>query len=527
MKRFLLSSVLVLSFVVFLTAEIFSQWVPQTSGITTRLRNIRAVDDNIVWACGNSGVVLKTTDGGTTWVNMTPTNAGATNYTVDAFDATTAWVTGTIGGSADVSIWKTTDGGTTWVSQYNNPTGFGDALRMLNANEGVYYGDPDPYPSTNWEILTTTNGGTNWTRVPLANFPPADSVNGEYGAACSMDIFGNNVWFSAYSGVAGTQPRIYKSTNKGMNWTVSSFPQNQGSSGSNYVAFADANNGIVVCLDGTVASTTDGGATWTTSFVTGVAFRFATNVPGYGNTYVTVGSSGVSHFTSDNGATWNTLVTGTTNTLYHVDATSNYCWAVGNSGTILRLDGTVLPVELTSFTATSQNQQVTLNWATATEINNNGFEIQRSSANSEFVTVGFVKGAGTITTQQEYSYTDKNLQNGIYSYRLKQIDFNGAYEYSKSIEVEVRSLDNYSLEQNYPNPFNPSTKIGYVLSAKTNVKIVVMNAIGEQVAILVDQTQEQGYHQLDFNASNLPSGIYFYSLQTENYSETKKMLLMK
>jgi photosystem II stability/assembly factor-like uncharacterized protein len=526
MKRSFLSSVLVLSLMVFLASDIFSQWVAQTSGITTRLRYVYAVDDNIVWACGNSGVVLKTTDGGTTWENKTPTNAGSTNYTVVAFDATTAWVTGTVGGSADVSIWKTIDGGTTWTTQYNNPTGFGDALRMFDANNGVYYGDPDPYPSGNWEILTTSDGGTTWNRVPQANFPPADSTNGEYGAACSMDIVGDNVWFASYSGVAGTQPRVYKSIDKGYNWTVSSFPQAGGSSGSNYLAFADANNGIDVCLGGTVASTTDGGATWTTTNP-GYAFRFAANVPGFGTTYVTVGTSGISYYTRDNGATWLPLTTGTTQTLYTVTATSNYCWAAGNAGTIIKLEGSVLPVELTSFTAVSQNQQVTLNWATATEINNNGFEVQRSTENSEFITVGFVRGNGSSTIQHEYSFVDNNLQNGIYTYRLKQIDYNGQFEYSNSIEVEVLNLDSYVLNQNYPNPFNPSTKIAYVLKEKANVKILVMNALGEEIAVLVNQTQEQGYHQLDFNASNLPSGIYFYSLQTDNFSETKKMLLMK
>lgn len=187
----------------------------------------------------------------------------------------------------------------------------------------------------------------------------------------------------------------------------------------------------------------------------------------------------------------------------------------------------ILPVELTSFTATSQNQQVTLNWITASEINNNGFEIQRSVDNSNFVTVGFVKGSGTTTTRQEYSFIDKNLSNGIYSYRLKQIDFNGSFEFSNVVEVDVRSLDNYILEQNYPNPFNPTTNIGYILKEKTNVRVVVMNSIGEEIAVLVNQTQEQGYHQLEFNASNLPSGIYFYSLQAGNFNETKKMLLLK
>ena len=212
---------------------------------------------------------------------------------------------------------------------------------------------------------------------------------------------------------------------------------------------------------------------------------------------------------------------------YGVSIGADQATCLSNMDLCLAKYAQVVPVELTSFTAVSQNQQVTLNWATATEINNNGFEIQRSVANSEFVTVGFIKGVGTTTEQHEYSYTDRNLSNGIYAYRLKQIDFNGLYEYSNVIEVDVRSLDNYSLEQNYPNPFNPSTKISYILKEKTNVKVLVMNAIGEEIAVLVNQTQEQGYHQLDFNASKFPSGIYFYSLQTENYSETKKMILMK
>lgn len=187
----------------------------------------------------------------------------------------------------------------------------------------------------------------------------------------------------------------------------------------------------------------------------------------------------------------------------------------------------IVPVELTSFTALSQNRQVTLNWTTATELNNNGFEVQRSVANSDFVTVGFVKGYGTTSNSNQYTYVDKNLANGSFSYRLKQIDYNGLFEYSKAIEVDVRSLDNYSLEQNYPNPFNPTTKIGYVLNTKTNVKVVVMNSIGEEIAVLVNQLQEQGYHEIDFNATKLSSGIYFYSLQAGDFKQTKKMILIK
>ncbi len=524
MKRFLLSSILVLSFVVLSVSEIFSQWAPQTSGITTRLRYVHAVDDNIVWACGNSGVVLKTTDGGTTWAAMTPTDAGSTNYTVDAFDATTAWVTGTVGGTANVSIWKTTDGGTSWVSQYNNPTGFGDALRMFDANNGVYFGDPDPLPSQYWELLTTTNGGTNWNRVPAGNYPPADSAGEEVGTATSMEILGNTVWFAAYYNTPITTNNIYKSTNRGLNWTRSSFPAIAG--GSTFIAFADQNNGVVMCLDNTTGRTTDGGATWTTSSIASAAFRSVTHVPGT-DRYISVGSTGICYYSTDLGLTWQTEPTGTSQTLYNIDATASSAWAVGNAGTILKYTGPMLPVELTSFTAISQNRQVTLNWSTATEINNNGFEIQRSIENSEFITVGFVKGNGTITTPSEYSYLDKNLLDGSYSYRLKQIDYNGNYEYSDAVEVEVRSLDSYSLEQNYPNPFNPVTKIAYVLKEKANVKLLVMNALGEEIAVLANEVQELGFHELEFNAANLPSGIYFYSLQAGKFTETKKMMLMK
>ena len=211
-----------------------------------------------------------------------------------------------------------------------------------------------------------------------------------------------------------------------------------------------------------------------------------------------------------------------------VDNANNHIWIPDTySHRVLRYDVSPLPVELTSFTAVTQNQQVTLNWRTATELNNSGFEIQRSITNTEFVTVGFVKGVGTTTVQQDYSFSDKNLSNGKYSYRLKQIDFNGQFEYSNTIEVDVLSVDNYSLIQNYPNPFNPSTKIGYILKDRTNVKVVIMNSLGEEVAVLVNEIQEQGTHELDFNAANLSSGIYFYSLQTQQYSETKKMLLMK
>jgi hypothetical protein len=186
-----------------------------------------------------------------------------------------------------------------------------------------------------------------------------------------------------------------------------------------------------------------------------------------------------------------------------------------------------LPVELTAFTATSNGKEVLLNWSTATELNNYGFEIQRSSNEKDFFTMGFVKGFGTTTEQQSYSYADRSLSNGKQYYRLKQIDYGGSFEYSQVIEVEWRAFDTYLLEQNYPNPFNPLTTIGYGIKEKSNVKMIVVNAIGEEVAVLVNEEKESGYHNVEFNASTLPSGVYFYKLQAGEYTAVKKMILIK
>jgi predicted GH43/DUF377 family glycosyl hydrolase len=186
-----------------------------------------------------------------------------------------------------------------------------------------------------------------------------------------------------------------------------------------------------------------------------------------------------------------------------------------------------VPVEFISFTASSNGKEVILNWSTATEVNNYGFEVQRSTDHTDFFTVGFVNGFGTTTEQQNYSFTDKNLSNGKNYYRLKQVDYDGSFEYSNVIEVEWRVFDTYLLEQNYPNPFNPSTTIGYGIREKSNVKITVINSIGEEVATILNEEKESGYHTVEFNASEYPSGVYFYKITAGEYTAVKKMLLIK
>jgi hypothetical protein len=190
-------------------------------------------------------------------------------------------------------------------------------------------------------------------------------------------------------------------------------------------------------------------------------------------------------------------------------------------------DSTIIPVELLSFAATSNGREVILNWSTTTELNNQLFEVQRSFEGSDFASVGFVNGKGTTTERQNYTYKDEILADGKYYYRLKQIDYLGRYEYSDIIEMELRVFNSYLLEQNYPNPFNPLTTIGYGIKEKSNVQITVLNSIGEEVSILVNEQKEPGYHTVEFNAASLPSGVYFYQLKTQNFVETKKMLLIK
>jgi hypothetical protein len=188
----------------------------------------------------------------------------------------------------------------------------------------------------------------------------------------------------------------------------------------------------------------------------------------------------------------------------------------------------IIPVELTSFTANVNDLgQVVLNWETATEVNNQGFEIERRTETSEFRTVGFVEGYGTTTEPRSYIYTDVTAENGINYYRLKQVDFNGTYEYSDEVEVDVNGPLTFDLAQNYPNPFNPSTNIKYSVPEAGNIRLSVYNVVGEEVAVLAEGFSESGFFEVTFDASNLPSGIYISKLQSANSVQSIKMMLLK
>ncbi|MBK7629539.1 MAG: T9SS type A sorting domain-containing protein [Ignavibacteriales bacterium] len=188
----------------------------------------------------------------------------------------------------------------------------------------------------------------------------------------------------------------------------------------------------------------------------------------------------------------------------------------------------VLPVELTSFTAEPFCSTVSLNWQTATELNNQGFEIQRKLENSDWTTIGFRAGQGTTSEKTAYVFQDdiSEISAIKFYYRLKQIDFNGTIEFSDEITVLNEPRD-FKLYQNYPNPFNPSTTISYAIPITGLVKITIYNALGESIKKLVNETKEPGFYSINWNADNINSGVYFLKIETNNFISTKKMLFIK
>ncbi len=187
----------------------------------------------------------------------------------------------------------------------------------------------------------------------------------------------------------------------------------------------------------------------------------------------------------------------------------------------------MVPVELTSFTGIQNGSTVTLNWSTATELNNRGFDVERKADQAGWQSIGFVEGNGTSSNPHAYTFADDNLSAGSYSYRLKQVDNDGSSKYINLAESFTIQPGTYSLSQNYPNPFNPTTMIKYSVPEKNQVTIKIYNVLGSQVATLVNEVKPAGSYEVSFNASNLSSGVYYYTISAGKFTSTKKMILMK
>lgn len=539
-------------------------WLP-VAGLPASLTfySVRFGADNAAYLSGSAGNFFKSTDGGLTWNTIGYRFTSSRIRDVNFADTLNGYVVGT------GFVARTTDGGYTWTEQVSPFAGDVNEVVAPSPNHAIA-GCDDGY------VLVTTDGGSNWNQIATGitgtnsvilaidfvddnfgivaayNGTVAKSTDGGFTWQIISTISGYSPWDmdmvdSLYGWVAGTGERISRTTDGGVTW------QQQlaiGGLGTYGISFIDRERGIAGGTGGNTYYTTNGGANWLPATIPpdntvwGIHFMES---PVLGTIGITACASGYVFISTDGGANWAEQPRFTISTfddIYMTDAA--HAWIVGNSGVILAYNEPAnVPVELASFTSSVKLNSVTLNWSTATEVNNSGFDIERTSVsdskseiqNSNWTMIGFVPGRGTTTEISTYSYIDENLSPGFYNYRIKQIDYDGSYKYyDLEGTVEISSPIGFELAQNYPNPFNPSTTINFSIPQKSNVTLKVYDVLGNEVRTLLDEEIEAGYHQIEFDAnshsglsgiSGLPSGIYFYKLQAGKFSETKKMIMIK
>ena len=512
-----------------LSITIPAQWYQQNSGTTRNFYYAQFVNDMIGWAVTNytstNQLIYKTADGGQNWqlqYTFAPQNP---IFKIFFSNENVGWVITWTTGS---TLLKTVDGGENWlpVYSYQGATDYINDFVFINPDTGWFVGEQtiSLYENGITEFPTifkeTTNGGINWIDK---NFTP-NPIGGlrEIEAIDYLTLF-----------VAGYDT-LYKTSNGGNNWERTEILYSY----DHDFKFFSVNLGWAR-ITGILMRTTNGGISWAQQFQQCNSYHFI--LPSFGwcasGNDIYHSTNGGDYWTLQNSNTINTL-----NDIFFID--TNNGWAVGQNGTILHTNNGGTPVELISFTSTTNVNEVTLYWSTATETNNSGFEILRSAKENDWGRIGFVLGHGTTTEPQHYSFTDKDVKPGKYQYRLKQIDYDGSFEYSQIVEVEIPFINEFSLSQNYPNPFNPTTKIKFTIPTppvssplvKGRTKegfatLKVYDILGRQVATLVNeeirQRQTAGEYEVEFNAAELPSGIYFYQLKAGQYSETKKMILLR
>ncbi len=249
------------------------------------------------------------------------------------------------------------------------------------------------------------------------------------------------------------------------------------------------------------------------------------------DTEMIAGASGGGIFLSrDKGANWTSVNAGMPNAdvvTFAVSGTNLFAGTSG-SGVWRRPISEILPIQLASFTATKYStNSARLTWATVSEINNYGFYVQKSPDRQHWENVGeLIHGHGTTLEPQKYAVI-LPIAGGSWWVRLVQLDLDGTSTTYDAQLIQMDSPVRFELDQNYPNPFNPVTIIRYGLPARSHVTLTVFNTLGQQVATLVDETQETGYHDVRFNGTSLASGVYFYQLRAGDYVSTKATLLVR
>ncbi|KAA0247219.1 MAG: T9SS C-terminal target domain-containing protein [Chlorobiota bacterium] len=396
--------------------------------------------------------------------------------------------------------------GTLWVSNFNihRILRFQNAATLANgANADLVLGQPD--------FVTGTSGLTAFKM---------NNANGVY-----VDILGN-LWVSEY-----TNRRVMKFNNAATlvsgdtadavlgqpDFTTNTSNTTQAGSGSVRWVTGDILGNLYVVQE--------------TNNRISVFLQAATLANGANADYV-IGQPDFVTGTGLNPPTQNSLRTPRGAS---VDNVNKKLWVTDwANNRVLRYDiSSLVPVELASFSASVTAAGVELKWTTATETNNFGFSIERRSENSDFTEIGFVKGNGTSTVTNSYSFVDTRPLEGAVYYRLKQIDLDGSVSYSNEIMADNSgAINGFHLYGNYPNPFNPSTTISFNLSEKENVRVIVRDILGSEVAEIFNGIAAPGINRVQWNGSNsagqmVNSGVYFYSVEVNGKFFTGKMILNK
>lgn len=526
---------------------------------------------------GNDGGIYKTTNGGAIWTDLTN---GLITSQIYRIGVSQTDVNTILSGLQDNGSKKYNGGASTWVDVYG---GDGTECIVDYTNGNYMY-----VAYVNGEINRSINGFSTFATTQISSNIPGGQPTGYWVTPYIIDPTISSTLYAGYD-------KAWKTTDRGNTWTSASQVLSS-SAKLRSIAIAPSNSSVLYAADQThLWKTTVGGATnWSTITLptTANTITYITIKNNDPNTlWITYGgyTDGSKVYQStDGGATWSNISAGLPNLpvmsivnykkaldrtvlfagtdvgVYVKDGTNNWAPFSNNLPNVVATEleiyygstadklraGTFgrglwetniesfVPVELSTFTGSYNNRTVNLKWTTKTEVNNYGFQIERNNLtmkDASFNKIGFTGGHGSSIVPKDYTFTDNSVEAGNkYSYRLKQIDFNGAAEYSNIVEVQAGLIpDRFILNQNYPNPFNPSTIISYTLPDKSSLKLNIYNALGENVNQLFSGIQEAGYHEINFNGSLLPSGVYFIRLEANSFGikplfiSTKKMILMK
>lgn len=426
---------------------------------------------------------------------------------------------------------ESTDSGHSWhyKGSLEDSITYLTGLEFFDQNTGFVFASNDNSAG----VLKTTDGGNNWdwSYIPA----PGDAI---YAFDFLDPLTGYIVGASSLGGGL-----IVKTSDGGATWVSSVL---NGIVEVSKVKCIPPSivvvSGVDVTSNQNVYISTDNGSSWSQSYSFENGLVDGINgLPGgwiifYGTYFPTGSSTPFVNGTMDFGQTWveSTLSPLTDIIMAGSRMVDNDRWYITGTymldyGFLLStLNSGGLPVEIISFIGMQSGNAVRLGWTTATETNNRGFEVQRRTAQNDFKTIGFVKGNGTTSEKQFYSFDDhpEELGNKII-YRLKQIDLDGSFSYSDVVVVDFTAPLGFELLQNFPNPFNPATQISFTLPGTVPVNLRVYNLLGQEIVTLVNELKTPGLHTVNFDASLLPSGVYLYRLEAGSFTATRRMLLMK